>query len=454
MKLVDPFALIFLISIPAIILMYLLKQTFEVKEVSSTYLWEQVLKDIEVNAPWQKLKRNILLLLQLVIALLIVFSMAKPFFILKGKAFDNVILVIDNSGSMNAKYNEKTKLDEAKQRAEKLIKSLKAGSKITLITCGKDTKVELSAVTDKTIAIAKIKDIEKSDFSGDIHDSLSLVKSISKQYQNYKAVFYTDESMVLKDINGEVQNIYYPSDNVSLDYISQVKDKGGFKALVRINNRSNKSEKREICLYGDDKILDIKNVNLASGEIKTVYFDGISEKVSYLKAEISEKDGLLEDNDIYSVIESQGIKKVLLVSNKNVFIEKALSNIKGIELYKANSADTNINGYDLYIFDGIYPKQLPSSGSILAINPTKENLIVKAKGIIKGGQGMFLKNAITNYIGGAQINVAELGDLELPYWGDSLIEVDKKSAAFAGDDKGRKIGVIAFDLHKSDFPLI
>ena len=58
MKLFAPWALWFMGSIPIIIMMYILKQKFEEREISSVYLWQQVLKDIEVNTPWQKLKKN------------------------------------------------------------------------------------------------------------------------------------------------------------------------------------------------------------------------------------------------------------------------------------------------------------------------------------------------------------------------------------------------------------
>lgn len=56
MTLFSPWALWFLALIPLVILMYILKQKFEEREISSTYLWHQVLKDMEVNTPWQRLK--------------------------------------------------------------------------------------------------------------------------------------------------------------------------------------------------------------------------------------------------------------------------------------------------------------------------------------------------------------------------------------------------------------
>ena len=43
-------------------------------------VWQKLLRDREANAPWQKLRRNLLLILQLLILAALVFALARPFF--------------------------------------------------------------------------------------------------------------------------------------------------------------------------------------------------------------------------------------------------------------------------------------------------------------------------------------------------------------------------------------
>ena len=50
-----------------IVLLYMLRLRRRDIPVSSTLLWEEILRDREANAPWQRLRRNWLLLLQLLI---------------------------------------------------------------------------------------------------------------------------------------------------------------------------------------------------------------------------------------------------------------------------------------------------------------------------------------------------------------------------------------------------
>ena len=60
------FLLLGLLAAP-IILMYMLRLRRREVTISSAMLWQKLLRDREANAPWQKLRRNLLLLLQLLI---------------------------------------------------------------------------------------------------------------------------------------------------------------------------------------------------------------------------------------------------------------------------------------------------------------------------------------------------------------------------------------------------
>ncbi len=67
------------VAMAGIVTMYLLRLRREERTVSSTFLWSQLVRDVEANAPWQRLRHNWLLWLQLLIALLLAFALARPF---------------------------------------------------------------------------------------------------------------------------------------------------------------------------------------------------------------------------------------------------------------------------------------------------------------------------------------------------------------------------------------
>ena len=67
MPFTTPLALLGLLFIPAVLAMYLLKLRRDEAVVPSTLLWQRLVADVEANAPWQRLRRSLLLLLQLLL---------------------------------------------------------------------------------------------------------------------------------------------------------------------------------------------------------------------------------------------------------------------------------------------------------------------------------------------------------------------------------------------------
>jgi len=454
-KLFSPWALWFLSFLPLVVLMYILKQKFEERQVGSIYLWQQALKDIEVNTPWQRLKKNLLLLLQLLSVLLLVFALSDPYLHAGGGSYSNLVIVIDNTGSMNARLEGGTRLEKAKKLAEEQLERSGKKSNITLLTVEKDPRVLLGKTTDRAEAVASIRAIEPGNFSGNINDSVSLVKALVKQYEgnSYKAVFYTDSPVETGDLNAQVVSVVSQLLNVSLDHISWSEDNGKLIVLVRATNRSKEVLQREISLYGNDKVLEIKDIELQPGETKAVYFEGISADAGNIWAELTEKDDLEQDNQVYGVVRLNKPVKALLVSKSNVFIEKAMANIKGVELYKTNPDEEAAEGYDLYIFDSFTPARLPASGSILLVNPGPGNGVAEVGAELEGGSPEILKHSLTKYTEHADFTVSRVKSMELPYWAESLMNIKGRTAVFAGEQKGRKTAVIGFDLHNSDFVL-
>ncbi len=453
MRLFSPWALTFLSLIPLVMLMYILKQKFEERIVPSTYLWEQALKDIEVNTPWQRLKKNLLLYLQLLIVLFLTFALSNPYLSLGTGSYENIIVVIDNSGSMNALYKNSTRLEAAKQKAVNMVKSSASGANFTVVSSGRKTEILINASKNKADTINKINEIKTSNSTGNMDDAVALSKALSKQYESCKVMIYSDNKVGIDDIKGEVEVIASKLENASIDYISHSIEEDSLKALIRVTNRSDVDISREISLYGEEKLIHIQNVDFKPGESKSIYFDGIPGDVSYIYGELTEEDGLLEDNSAFDIIKAVKPKKVLMVSNKNIFIEKMLTIISGLEVYKSVENEKIDDKYDLYIYDGSLPDILPKSGSLLVINPPLENKHFVVGEVIQGGALKAVTHSLTKYIGGLNASVSKFKTIEMPYWAEEVMTVDGKTAVMVGENKGQRQSIIAFDLHDSDFVL-
>jgi Ca-activated chloride channel homolog len=149
MSFLAPLAFALAALIPVIIALYLLKLRREERTVSSTFLWQRMVRDVEANAPWQKLRRNLLLLLQLLLLIALIFALARPYVLATGIAGRNLILIVDRSASMAATDANGTRLNAAKAEALRLIDQLPDGGRATIIAIGGQMEVPASASTDR-----------------------------------------------------------------------------------------------------------------------------------------------------------------------------------------------------------------------------------------------------------------------------------------------------------------
>ncbi|MEZ6193450.1 MAG: BatA and WFA domain-containing protein [Phycisphaerales bacterium] len=115
------------ITIPLLVSLYFLKLRRRMVTVSSTLLWKKAIREMQVNSPFQRMRRSLLLLLQLLILGALLFAMARPTMETIANPGQRVVIVIDHSGSMNATDVSPTRLDEAKKAALDLIDSMGAG---------------------------------------------------------------------------------------------------------------------------------------------------------------------------------------------------------------------------------------------------------------------------------------------------------------------------------------
>ena len=122
-------------TVPLLLLLYFLKLRRSTQVVSSTMLWLTSTEDLRANAPFQRLRRNILLLLQLIALLMLVLAVMQPRIEGAGGGGGRTILLIDRSASMQTRdVDGDTRFDAAIEAAASEIDRLHAGG----LFCGGD----------------------------------------------------------------------------------------------------------------------------------------------------------------------------------------------------------------------------------------------------------------------------------------------------------------------------
>ncbi len=121
MKLLLPIGLIALISLVALIVIYLLRPNYQNKMISSTFVWKLSLKYKKKRIPISKLRNILILLCQIFILSIAAFIISKPVTIIEKQKKDaETIIVIDASSSMLAKNDGSTRFERAKTKIKEL----------------------------------------------------------------------------------------------------------------------------------------------------------------------------------------------------------------------------------------------------------------------------------------------------------------------------------------------
>ncbi len=166
-----------LLAIPLVgglILLYMLKLRRRNFLVPSVLLWEQALQDLQANAPLQKLRRNLLFLLQLLVMLFLVAALIRPAMLWHHQGGQSVVLVLDASASMQATDVSPSRFASALQRAHGLVEALGSSDHMMVIAIGGATRALTSFTSDKRALHETLDKLQVTDTRADLRGALEL----------------------------------------------------------------------------------------------------------------------------------------------------------------------------------------------------------------------------------------------------------------------------------------
>src|SRR5438876_7698883 len=155
------------IAVPALLVLYFLKLRRRDMPVSSTLLWRKAIQDLQVNAPFQRLRRNLLLLLQLLLLALLCLALSRPVANFTPGAAKLTVILIDRSGSMSAiedyNGNKHSRLEEAKKQAKALVDSMTRKESAMIIAFDDSAEVIQPLTTDAGALRTAIDRVQPTD---------------------------------------------------------------------------------------------------------------------------------------------------------------------------------------------------------------------------------------------------------------------------------------------------
>lgn len=466
MKFLYPLGLLGLLCIPVLILIYILKNKYVEKIVSSTYIWNLSEKFLKKKKPLKKITDLISLILQVITVLILSISIAHPVFTIPNSA-ENVCFVLDISGSMNINNGSITRFEKGKQKIAELVNSSSNGSTFTLITASKETKVILEKEENKEKVLNKLNEISLDYSSSSLIDALTTIQNYYNEQKIGHTYLITDKTYSSVS-NIDLINVSSQEENYAL-YDSKYQIRKG-KINISGNLISYESDSvLNINLYLDDKFIVSQEVNVNKMVEKQYSFSIDEQEFSSMKVEITNSDALSLDNiNILYSVGSKNVCSTLIITGNSTFyvssILKAIGNVKIEEI--SPSGYHNQQGYDLYIFDSYSPNVLPNDGTIWLINTSKNiassGFVVQNSVSLKdGGKTIYeqekssLYNELTKDTKNNSISINQYMKYGLYREFTTILSINKIPLIFAGNnDYGNREVVFSFDFQNTDFPLL
>lgn len=385
-----------------LVLLYFLKLKRHPVEVPSTYLWKKSIEDLHVNSIWQRLRRNLLLFLQLLVLLLAIFALLIPYWGEGTTAGERYIFLIDNSASMSADDVKPSRLTSAKAQVTRFLEEEKRSQDAVMIISFSDTaKIVQEFTTSAAECQAALAQITPTTRRTSINDALSYAAGLA----NTPRASYDPEDeqapeplpaklWILSDGNftapsfslGNLEASYVPLGNNDVENLAIVAFSASrpdersdqMQIFGRVENHGREARTALAQLFVNGQPVDVQQVDVPAGKSAGVVFNQRQVETAVLEMRLDVTDALAADNSAWAVINPPRRGKVLLVTPGNRPLEFALQTPRAQALADLLIESPDFLATDEYrqaalsgLFDLIiYDRCLPEPGAGSADAPT------------------------------------------------------------------------------------
>lgn len=414
MSFAAPIALTLLTIALPVIALYILKVRLRRVPVSTNLFWKQIYEEKPPRSIWQQFRHWLSLAMQLLFLLLLVLAIADPFFAWQSKQARRIVLIVDNSASMQATDVAPSRLDAAKHAATELIDGLRDGDQMAVVVAG-TPPVVISGLSGHVPSLKRaIQEIPVTDKRTQLQAAIELGTNLVGDHPGGSIVVLTDgcvdttelrtaesvdeSSRVAVETNTTTPPQQPPithrvfataASNIGITQFQarrSMSDPLGYEILVSVRNASSETVSCRLELFLDDSPVDVLPLTMKPDELWTRSLEKTSLPGGVLRAELSSiskalangsggdgtvdssLDQLAVDNTAWAVLPARVIQRVLIVSPGNLFLQKVFEANPLVEVSVVRDAPAEWPAGTIVVLHGQVPPVLPG-GPVLAIDP-------------------------------------------------------------------------------------
>ena len=509
-----PAAIAASIAVPSLLLLYFLKLRRREVSVPSTILWKKAVQDLQVNSPFQKLRRNLLLLLQMLILAALLLALSNPITFYRPGAAENTVILIDRSASMSPRdVDGRTRLEEAKRRATDLVDNMPRGARAMVIAFDDSAETVQSYTSDVPALRNAIETIKQTDRPSKLKLAYQLADAQGQLAENVGSSQSMQRVFLYSDGRASDQKELSLRGDLRFEPIGD--PKSGNIGIVALSARRNYDRPSEVQVFarlanfGPEPVqadvqlsvsgIDPDPANSAADNFEVrqartglrllperwtdkqreeaeAKGEGAQTSVEFLldlstaaviKLEQMTKEGdvLTQDDAAMVVVPPPKMLAVALVTDGNYFLERALSSLnlnKPATLTPPEWEQKRPGDFDVVMFDRYVPRYMPTSGNFVWFGVLPSDLQLKQTKDTQQ-RALYMNDVevldwkrdhpILRHLALSKLFVAEAMQLDVPLQSDILIE-GTAGALVVLHREGRSTHlVIGFDVLQSNWPL-
>lgn len=446
MEFLNPTALFGLLALPLLLIPYLLRRKPR-RQIFSSLLLFMTGAEQTSGRPWGQINLPPIFFLQLLLLALLIFALSEPVFSVRPT---NIAVILDNSASMQALEDGKTRFALAKEKAGEVIRDLGAAGTVDLyLTAPALAKLRATPLTP-TEAESALGALAAYDLGDPPIDYDTALRQLARERKYERVYLITDHPARGQSAIARVISVGMLRDNTAVTAFdvqrSSLAD-ARLQANVDLANFSNQDEKLRVSVKADGKTLAERQLVVGGGKTATAAFEGFAEH-AYYEAEVDTRDALPLDNRRYAVLPASRELKILAVTPRPQAVT-SLRSIPGISvdvIAPAEYEKSARTGYGLEIFHFSTPSALPQNPALFILPPESSPLVqLRTPTTNVKVSGWREPHVLTRYINFSLFRPPYARPLTPQTAGEVVIETTNGALVIAHERHGARYLTLGFD---------
>jgi VWA domain-containing protein/aerotolerance regulator-like protein len=459
----QPGDLWFLLAVPAIFVLYLIQSRYRPQVVASLLLWKRMARDLEAEAAWRRPRWDLLLALQLLVALLAALALARPAIL--GGGSQRLVVVLDTSASMAARDVAPTRFAAARQQVTDIVNAAPTDARVSLVTSGIQPRVVVENGSPANV-VGALDGIQPEADAGDLGNALRIAAGLAApEAANGSQVIAVTDGAFNLDLPPQSVPVSFKlvgggSQDLAVSEVSlrrPVESTDYLAGFARVVNFGADPQNTTLAILADGLLVDRSPIQVpAAGHAEATF--RIPSTAQNVSVGLVDRGALPADDRVDLVGYARFLRRVTIVSDAPSTWEHVLSVVpnvttRSIHLSDLGGADASAD--DIYLFDNVEPAELPrSSGIILANPPDNSPVLSRVDTLFRQRHAVTFDGEDPLLLGVdiAPLNVQQLKRANLPPWAAPSVAAEDTPLILHGRLDDQRTVIFAFDPNKSNLP--